>query len=312
MGSVLQDVRFALRSLIKRPLFTTIAVATLGLGIGGTTAMFSVVDGVLIKELPYEDPATLVSIWKAWPSWQGQEGLDYVWDHVQLPWEEYLNVRDGTSSLSAVAAYQNDEHVLFGRGAPTEVSAGLASANLFQVLGVQPVLGRSFRTDEVPPDADPARVVMLSYELWQSRFAGDPDVLGQTMRLDQESYEIIGVLPDRFRLGSDMITTHDNGGVVDAGLRDIWLPLGSSGVNCGNCFELLAHLAPGRTAEQARAEVQPLLTHQATPGFEEIARVVSRKEVVTRGFGGSASGTSRRGRSPAARCLYQRSRFAAR
>ncbi len=85
MESVLQDIRFAMRSLIKRPLFTTIAVVTLGLGIGGTTAMFSVVDGVLIKELPYDDPASLVSIWKVWPSWQGQGGLDYVWDHIQLP-----------------------------------------------------------------------------------------------------------------------------------------------------------------------------------------------------------------------------------
>ena len=126
--------------------------------------MFSVVDGVLIKDLPYEDPTTLVSIWKAWPSWQGQEGLDYVWDHIQFPWEEYLNVRAGTASLSAVAAYQNDDRVLFGNGVPTELSAGLASANLFEVLGVQPVLGRSFVTDEVPPEADPARVVVLSHD----------------------------------------------------------------------------------------------------------------------------------------------------
>ena len=284
MGSVLQDVRFALRSLSKRPLFTTIAVATLGLGIGGTTSMFSVVDGVLIRDLPYQDPASLVSIWKAWPSWQGQEGLDYVWDHIQFPWDDYLNVRNGIASLSAVAAYQNDDRVLFGRGAPTELSAGLASANLFDVLGVRPVLGRSFLIDEVPPEAEPARVVMLSHQLWQSRFAGDPDVLGQTIRLEEQSFEVVGVLPDRFRLASDLITTHDNGGNVDAGLRDIWLPLGSDGVDCGNCFELLGRLAPGRTAEQARAEVQLLMTYQ-TNMEDEIARVVSRKEVVTRGFG---------------------------
>ena len=284
MESVLQDIRFALRSLLKRPLFTVIAVVTLGLGIGGTTAMFSVVDGVLIKDLPYEDPATLVSIWKAWPSWRGQEGLDYVWDHIQFPWEDYLNVRDGTPSLSAVAAYQNDDYVLYGRGAPTSLSAGLASANLFDVLGVRPVVGRAFLDEEVPPEGEPARVALLGHELWVARFGGSREVLGETIRLDEESYEIVGVLPDRFRLGSDLITTHQNGGAVDAGLRDLWLPRGSDGVECGNCFELLGRLAPGRTADQARAEVQPLLTGRNAPE-EQIARVVTRKEVVTRGFG---------------------------
>ncbi len=284
MESVLQDIQFALRSLLKRPLFTVIAVVTLGLGIGGTTAMFSVVDGVLIKDLPYEDPATLVSIWKAWPSWRGQEGLDYVWDHIQFPWEDYLNVRDGTPSLSAVAAYQNGDYVLFGHGAPTSLSVGLASANLFDVLGVRPVIGRAFLDEEVPPEGEPASVVLLSHELWVVRFGGNRDVLGETIRLDEESYAIVGVLPDRFRLGSDLITTHQNGGAVDGGLRDLWLPLGSGGVTCGNCFELLGRLAPGRSVDQARAEVQPLMTGRNAPQ-EQIVRVVTRKEVVTKGFG---------------------------
>lgn len=277
-----RDARFALRSLARRPVFAGIAVLTLGLGIGGTTAMFSVVDGVLIRDLPYDDPATVVSVWKAWPDWRGQDGLDYVWDHIQLPWEDYLNVRKAPS-FASVAAYQNDDLVLLGRGEPLPVSIGMASANLFSLLGLEPVLGRAFTADEVPPDGGPARVALLSHELWQSRFGGATDVLEQTIRLDDETYDVVGVLPDRFRLGSDLITTHRNAGTVDDGLRDVWLPLGSDGVDCSNCFEILARLAPGRTVEQARDEVQAALTTPA-PG-RQIARVLPRKEVVTRGFG---------------------------
>jgi predicted permease len=279
-----RDVRFALRSLARRPVFAAIAVITLGLGIGGTTTIFTVVDAVLIRDLPYEDPSRVVSVWKAWPAWRSQDGLDYVWDHIQLPWEEYLAIRDGVPSLADVAAYQNDANVLFGRGEPLRVSTGLASANLFSLLGVRLALGRAFRPEEVPPEGDAARVVVLSHELWQRRFGADQDVVGTTVRLDAESYEVVGVLPAGFRMTSDLITTHQNGGTIDAGLRDVWLPLGSDGVDCGNCFELLGRLAPGRTAEQARQEIQPLLTAQ-TPDPNQVARVVGRKEVVTRGFG---------------------------
>jgi putative ABC transport system permease protein len=284
MESMYRDTRFALRSLARRPMFAAIAVSTLALGIGGTTAMFSVVDGVLIKDLPYEEPATLVSVWKAWPSWRDQDGLDYVWDHIQFPWEDYLSVREQVPSLSRVGAYQNDDQVLYGRGSPTPVSTGLASANLFDLLGVRPLLGRTFSLDEVPPEGEPARVVILSHEIWEGRFGRATDVLGQTARLDDEVYEVIGVLPDRFRLSSDLITTHENGGAVDDGLRDVWLPLGSDGVDCGNCFELIGRLAPGRTLDDARSQVQAAMTYRPAPE-DQVARVVPRKDVVTRGFG---------------------------
>ena len=278
------DLRFALRALARRPLFTAVALLTLGLGIGGTTAMFSVVDGVLVRELPYRDPETLVSVWKAWPAWRGVDGLDYVWDHIQLPWEDYLEVRAGAPALAEVAAFQNDEKVLYGRGVPTRLSVGMASANLFPMLGVRPVLGRVFADDEVPPGGEPARVALLGHELWEGRFGASPDVVGSTLVLDRETYQVVGVLPERFRLGSDLLTVHDNGGAPDAGLRDLWLPLGTGGVDCGNCYEVIGRLAPGRTAAEARDEVQPLLVARPVPG-EQIARVASRKEVVTRGFG---------------------------
>jgi predicted permease len=282
MDSAAKDLRYAWRSLARRPLFTSVAIVTLALGTGGTTAMFSVVDGVLIRDLPYDDPSTLVSIWKAWPDWRGQEGLDYIWDHIQMPWADYLSIRSASAALDEVAAFQRGARVLYGRGAPRPISVGFASANLFDLLGVAPVLGRDFGPDEVPPDGGPAPVVVLSHEIWTSAFGADEGVVGASVRMGEDTYEVIGVLPRELRLGSDLITMHENGGRADAGLRDVWLPLGSGTLECGNCFEMLGRLAPGRTVEEARDEVQSLLVAEA-PG-EQIARVEARKEVVTRGY----------------------------
>ena len=276
-----RDVRFAVRSLRRRPLFTGLAVLALGLGIGGATAMFSVVDGVLIKRLPYHDPEEVVNIWKAWPSWQGEEGLDYTWDHIQFPWVDYLNVRDNASTLVAVAGHAQSVRVLTGDGPAQELSVGEASANLFGMLGVPMVLGRPFAPDEVAPEGSPARVVILSHQLWASRYGQDPAVLGRTLLLGNESYEVIGVLPERFRLGSDLVRTHDNGGSADTGLRDLWMPLGTEGTDRGNSFELVGRLAEGATPASARDEVQGLMTHN--DGHEDqVARVALRKEVLTR------------------------------
>jgi predicted permease len=261
---------------------STLAVVTLGLGIGGTTAMFSVVDGVLVRDLPYRDPGSLVSVWKAWPSWQGVDGLDYVWDHIHIPWRDYLHVRDGATTLSDVAAHQNDGMVLTGTGEPEELSVGMASANLFDLLGVRPILGRTFAPGEVPPEGDAAPLVVLSHEIWARRFGADRRVVGSTVRLDGLPHEVIGVLPPGFRLGSDLLATHENAGTADPGLRDLWAPLGLDGVDCGNCFELLARLAPGRSIEDARADVQRLMTVGPS---DQIALVVPRKDMVTAGFG---------------------------
>jgi len=284
LESVIQDLRFALRTLRRRSLFATVAVLTLGLGIGGTTAIFSVVDGVLIRDLPYRNPERLVSIWKAWPEWQEVDGLEYVWDHIHFPWIDYMNVRENATTLSGVAAFYNDERVLVGEGRPEKLSLGMASANLFQVLGVQPTLGRTFLEKEVPPGtAEGAPVAVLSYELWVRRFGSDPDVLGRSIQLDEARYQVVGVLPPGFRLGSDLIATHDKGGGVDPGLRDVWIPLPpvEASIDCGNCFEVLARLTPESTIEQVRGEVQALMTMGPE---SQLARVVSRKEVVTRGF----------------------------
>lgn len=103
-----QDVRFGLRSLARRPLLAILAVVTLALGIGGTTAIFSVVDGVLIRELPYRDASSLVSVWRAWPSWRGEGLLDAVWDHIQFDLANYRRLRDNANTLGNIEAHTAD------------------------------------------------------------------------------------------------------------------------------------------------------------------------------------------------------------
>lgn len=278
-----QDLRVGLRTLGRRPLFAAIAVLTLGLGIGSTTAMFSIVDGVLIRDLPFRDPDNLVSVWKAWPSWQGREGLDYTWDHIQFPWADYQNVKRHASTLGGVAAFQSrTELTLRGGGAQELLSVGRASENLFDLLGVRPVLGRTFLDEEVPPlgPDEGARVALLSHELWSRRFGRDPSVLGRSITLGDSSYEVVGVLPPGFRLNSDLIRTHTNAGEMDTGLRDLWIPLVAQRWNT-NSYELLARLSPGVTVEQARTEIQTLMT---VGPEDQIARVQSRKDFLTKGF----------------------------
>jgi len=138
MDSIAQDVRFALRSLRKRIWFTASAVIALGLGIAATTSMFSVVDGVLVRDLPFPNPGELVSLWTAVPEWRGKEGYDYLWDHMPFGWEEARDIPEQTRTLSEVAAFRTTGVLLGGgdsRGREL-VSVGMASANLFDLLGV--------------------------------------------------------------------------------------------------------------------------------------------------------------------------------
>ncbi len=282
LAATWRDIRFGARSLRKRPAFTLVAIGTLGLGIGGSTAVFTVVDGVLIKQFPYEDPETIVNVWKAWPSWQGREGLDYTWDRIQFPWVDFVGLRDNARAFTEVAAHAQATTVITEGGPTEELSVGEASGNLFSTLGAQFVVGRSFSSDETAPEADPLPVAILSHQLWDRRFGRDPGVIGTSVRLNNATYEVVGVLSEDFRLGSELIGTHDLGG-VDPGLRDIWLPLGTNGTDRGNSFEVIARLAPGWTPDQARDEVQTLmLDHEIHD--DQVALVQPRQLASRAGF----------------------------
>jgi putative ABC transport system permease protein len=157
------------------------------------------VDGVLIRELPYRDASSLVSVWRAWPSWREQGQLDAIWDHIHFDLANYQSVRDNAATLARIEAHAARRMVLAGDARAEEISVGLASAGLFDLLGVRPEIGRSFVADEaIPTAANGARVALLSHQLWASRFGSDHRMLGRTIVINGDSYEVIGVLPAHF------------------------------------------------------------------------------------------------------------------
>src|SRR5262245_55088577 len=179
MHSILQDVRFALRGLSRQPGFTAVAVLTLGLGLGATTAIFSVFRAVLLAPLPYEQPDRRVMIWSRWTGWD-------------KTWVSSAEARDyGTSArlLKSVAAWQTGRVNLTGGGDPERVGAASVTAEILDALGAKPLYGRSFN----PTDDDSgqgALVVLLGHGLFERRFGGDPSVLGKTIQIDGTGYEV--------------------------------------------------------------------------------------------------------------------------
>ena len=273
LESVFKDIFFGIRSLRRRPLFTTVAAVTLGLGIGATTTRFSVVDGVLLRKLPYEDPGRLVNAWLTNQEWRGHDILGPFWNSIALSYAEYRDWREGNTLFEDIAIYGDEYATLTGTGETEQLHVGLATASLFEVLGVRPSLGRTFLPGEDGPTAE--RLAILSDEIWRTRFGADREVLGRTVSLDDELYTIVGVLPPRFRLRS--IGLADGG---DAGMRALWIPIGQSGTRLdrGNrSFEAIGRLMPGISLAAALGETEILLRGDANPSSHG-ARLVPRKE----------------------------------
>ena len=188
LADLWRSLRFAVRSLARSPGFTLIAVVTLGLGIGANTAMFSIVNKLLLKPLPYLESAQLDAIYRV--TAQNREGDFSAADFLDFQ-------RAAKEGYGDVAAYAAGDASLSGPGHPAEMaSAARNTANLLSLLGVQPQLGRDFRAGEDTPGRD--RVVILSQRTWRNRFALDPDIIGRTIRIDGEPHEVIGVLPETF------------------------------------------------------------------------------------------------------------------
>lgn len=182
------DLRYALRQLRKSPGFTLVAVLTLALGIGATTAVFSVVHGVLLRPFPYKDPDHLAVISLTWPGGR-------FW----LSEKDILTVREQATLFEGVAAVDETEATLLGGSEPEQMKVALVSANFFPVLGIQPAIGRSFTPEEEVPSGPP--VVIISHELWQRRFGGSTDVLGKVLEFDgARPQRVIGVMPRAFRV----------------------------------------------------------------------------------------------------------------
>jgi putative ABC transport system permease protein len=199
LESLLQDLRYGLRTLAKNPGFTSAAVLTLALGIGANTAIFSVVNGVLLSPLTGRDPDRLVMLWES--------TKDTPQTAVSYP--NYVDWRQRARSFEDIAVYNGfDQFTMTGQGDPERVRGGLASGNLFTVIGVEPALGRLLDPRDDRPEAEP--VAVITDDFWRRRFAQERGVIGQPIVLDGNAYTIVGVLPPSFRLAGS----------------EVWIPLG--------------------------------------------------------------------------------------
>jgi putative ABC transport system permease protein len=276
LGSVLKDVRFGLRALRRRPLFTALAVGTLGLGIGASTIVFSLVDGVLLEEMPYARPEELVSIWKMFPEWQGHEVQRDHWDKIGITWPEFLTLREDSQLFREISVRKNRTMVLSGSGMAERLEVGEAGSALFSMLGVRPLLGRVFLPGEEGPGA--ARLAVLSHSFWSSRLGSDPHIVGTTVLLDESAFEVIGVLPAGFRLRSPNFNLRNAS--LDTGARALWIPIGFDGLEDGWSLEAMGRLAAGATVDQAHAEVDALLRGGRTADELDFRLAHPKEEIV--------------------------------
>ena len=194
------------RGLLRSPGFAAAALVTLALGIGATSAIFTVVRAVLLAPLPYSEPDRRVLIWSRWIS------FDKTW----LSDQEIFDYRRLSRTLTAVAGWTTAQQNLTGDGEPVRVGVGLVTANIFDVLGTTPLLGRVIAAAEDRPNAAP--VAVLGYALWQTRYGGDPTVVGRRVLLNEVPVEVVGVMPQGFRLPTDF--TEDA-----AEPTELWRPL---------------------------------------------------------------------------------------
>lgn len=275
------DFRFALRTLRNRPLFAFLTVLTLGVGIGAPTAMFSVVDGILLKSLPYQDPGRLVSLWKVHRDWRGQPEIGERWDRGLINLREFRSWREGNTHFENVAAYQGTWRAFTGRDGATLLSVGEATASLIPTLGVTMHLGRWFSaSEEATAGEDDSSVAVLSHGFWERVYGADEGVLGTGIVLHGQAYTIVGVLPADFRLR--LLEKSDPGS------REVWVPVGvnylpGSGAENSGDWETVGRLAAGAGIESAEAEALSLLRGDRDPETYDF-RLSPRMEGEARGL----------------------------
>lgn len=267
------DLRHAPRMWRRRPGFTALTVITLGLGIGATTAIVTVVDRVMLRPLPYPDAHELVTVWNTFPAWRGHEVLDPYWDEVHLSYPEYRDWRDGQTAFRQVAIYSTGPATLTGVGDPALIGLGTASSTLFPLLGARPQRGRTFSADEEGAGGD--RVAVVSHRFWMGRLGGVADPVGRPLTIDGERYLVIGVLAEGFRVRS-----HDG---LPAQTPDVWVPAGLFGDaddRGQHRYEAIARLRPGTSIAQAEADAGPLLRGGADPSRMGVRVLPRQREEV--------------------------------
>jgi predicted permease len=262
----MQDLRYAFRTLRKKPLFTAVAVLTLTLGIGANTAIFSLVYQVLLRPLPYPAADRLVFVWNTYPLM----GLPQA--SVSIP--DYLDRKSQAPAVADATLFTGRSVNLAEGGQPEQLRAMAVTPSFFSTLGRQPFLGRGFTEDEARPGAD--RFAILGYGLWQTRFGGDRSLVGRDIRLNGEAHRVVGVLPADFRLPARDIAVL---------VPFAFTPEQMSDQGRGNEFSsMIARLAPGATIEQLNAQMKTIVDGNLArlPRFQSFAK--------TSGFGGYAVG----------------------
>jgi putative ABC transport system permease protein len=239
---LLQDIRFSLRTLRKSPGFTVFAVLALALGLGANAAIFSVVDAVLLRSLPFRNADRLVEVW--------EDASHFGFPLAPLAPANSVDWKRRNHVFEDMAALKGDLYALTGAGTPEQVEGGPVTANLFPLLGVSPILGRSFSADEDRPGGP--RVVLIGYGLWQRRFGGDSSIVGREIWLNNEKYAVVGVMPR---------------GITFPEKSQIWVPLALSprqlAERDNHYLRVFARLKPGVTLARAKREMADLATQLA-------------------------------------------------
>src|SRR5215213_5874349 len=247
MNTLFLDFRYGIRMLFKHPLVTAIAVITLALGIGANTAIFSIVNAVLLNPLPYKQPERLVALWENVPGhgrWRSAPANFFDWKNQNTVFED-------------VSAFGASTFTLTGEGEPEQLVGGRVSSGYFAVVGVDPILGRAFLPEEYERGKD--QVVILGYNFWQGRFGGDRNIGNRSITLDGDSYTVVGVMP----AGIDPVWPTTSGHITfDEQQLQYWTPMAFTpqwaAVRTAHVLGVLARLKPGVSIEQARTEMSTI------------------------------------------------------
>jgi putative ABC transport system permease protein len=264
METLWQDLRYGVRVLSKNPGFTVVAALTLALGIGANTAIFSVINAVLLRPLPFQNPDRLVQLWES----------EYGSGHYELTGADYLEWQAQTRSLEETSLHcYRPSFNASGSGEPERATAANVQANFFSLLGVAPAMGRTFQKGEDQAGQD--HVVLLSYGFWERHFGGSKDAVGTGLELNNEKYSVVGVLPAWFHFLDD---------------PDVWVPLDMRPQNIGgrgmHQYRAIGRMKPGVSVAEAQAEMQTIAQRLAKlypdSNSDVGAVVITLKEQLTR------------------------------
>ena len=275
----IRDAYVAIRAWRRRPALAAIAITTTAIGIGAATSIYSVVDGVLLRPLPLPEPSRIVAIWQTYPRWKTNDVLASMWDRISLSQPEFRDLVRLQRSFSNIGIWSGGRTLLSTGDRAEDVRTLRASGSLLATLGVKPFMGRTFTADEDTPHG--ARVTLISYELWQSRFGGTRDILGRVVSLDDVPHTVVGVLPPRLTMGRTTSTAASTP-------IGFCLPVSYDSVDyferTNHSYFAIGRLKSGISIEQAQAEVSRILIPPGQDPLDKGLRLAEWQRDQTRDF----------------------------